>query len=94
MRKYDLTLLLRSDMADKAHEEFVKKLEKTISVLKGKVTKTTEMGKKQLAYRIQHLTEAIFMNFTVEIPPEGVVQLEKKLTIDKEVLRHLLVVES
>lgn len=91
MRKYDLTLLLRSDMTEKAHEAFIAKLEKTITVLKGKVEKTSELGKKQLAYRIEKLTEAIFVNFVIEMPPEGVVQLEKKLTIDKEVLRHLLV---
>jgi ribosomal protein S6 len=81
-------------MTDKAHEEFVAKLEKTVGVLKGKVVKTSEMGKKQLAYRIGGVTEAVFMNFAIEIPAEGVVQLEKKLTVDKEVLRHLLVLET
>ena len=65
------------------------KIEKLVKALEGKLGKFTEMGKKQLAYPIAKTREAIFLNWVVEIPEAGVVQLTKKLTIDKEILRHL-----
>ncbi len=72
-------------------DKFVEKLEKTVKVLGGKTGKMTEMGRKQMAYKIDNLTEAIYLNWMLELPGEAVVQLEKKLTVDRDILRHLLV---
>ncbi|MEK9201020.1 MAG: 30S ribosomal protein S6 [Patescibacteria group bacterium] len=86
--KYDLTVLVKGAQ-DK--DAFADKLEKLVKVLSGKLGKLTEMGKKPLAYKIKHVAEAIYLNWIVELPGPSVVELEKKLTNDKEVLRHLLV---
>ncbi|KKU28509.1 MAG: 30S ribosomal protein S6 [Candidatus Amesbacteria bacterium GW2011_GWA2_47_11b] len=83
MNKYDLTVLVKKAEGVEA------KIEKLVKALEGKLGKFTEMGKKQLAYPIAKTREAIFLNWVVEIPEAGVVQLTKKLTIDKEILRHL-----
>ena len=83
MNKYDLTVLVKKAEGVEA------KIEKLVQALEGKLGKFTEMGKKQLAYPIAKTREAIFLNWVVEIPEAGVVQLTKKLTIDKEILRHL-----
>ncbi len=83
MNIYDLTILV------KKAEGVEVKIEKLVKALEGKVGKFTEMGKKQLAYPILRTREATFLNWVVELPGEGVVQLEKKLTIDRDILRHL-----
>lgn len=83
MNKYDLTILVKKAEGVEA------KIEKLVKALEGKLGKFTEMGKKQLAYPIAKTREAVFLNWVVELPGEGVVQLEKKLTVDKEILRHL-----
>ncbi len=85
MNKYDLTVLVKKAEGVEA------KIEKLVKALEGKLGKFTEMGKKQLAYPIAKTRDAAFLNWVVEMPGEGVVQLEKKLTIDKDILRHLLV---
>jgi small subunit ribosomal protein S6 len=92
MRKYDLTVLVRGDMDQKEKDAFIAVVEKIVKALEGKMGKMTEMGKKQLAYKIRKMSEAIFLNWSLELPGAGVVQLDRKLTIDKDVLRHLLVV--
>ncbi len=89
--KYELTLVLRPDLKDDGKDEMVKKYEKLIKVLGGVVDKTMDMGKKQLAYRIKKAAEGIYVSVSLEIPGDGVVQLEKKLVVDNDVLRHLLV---
>ena len=85
MNKYELTVLV------KAVTGVEEKMEKIVKALGGKLGKFTEMGKKQLAYPIDKIHEAHFLNWIIELPNEGVVQLEKKLTVDREVIRHLII---
>ena len=91
MNKYDLTVLVKSDLKETAREKFVEKIEALVKILDGKIGKLTEMGKKQLAYDIKKQREAQFLSWVLELPAKSVVQLEKKLVNDKEILRHLLV---
>lgn len=91
MNKYDLTVLVKSDLKEKAFDKFSEKIEALVKVLDGKIGKITEMGKKQLAYAIKKEREAQFLSWVLELPAKSVVQLEKKLVNDKEVLRHLLI---
>ncbi len=91
MNKYDLTVLLKSELKGEARDEFVKKIEKTVKVLDGVVGKITEMGSKQLAYKLNGISEAQYLSWNLELPKQGVVQLAKKLAVDREIVRHLLV---
>jgi small subunit ribosomal protein S6 len=89
--KYDLTVVLKADLKDEGKEGFLKKLEKTVKVLGGTMGKTMDMGKKQLAYRIQNKAEGMYVNISLELPSNAVVELEKKLEVDADILRHLTV---
>lgn len=85
-----MVILIGAGLTAEARDKFMEKMEKTVKALKGKVGKVTEMGKKQLAYRIKDQPEAVFWEMALELPPKSVIELDKKLTIDKEVIRHLL----
>jgi small subunit ribosomal protein S6 len=85
MNKYDLTVLVKKT------DGIEEKVENLVKAMGGKAGRMVEMGKKQLAYPIQKLTEAEYLSWGLELPGEAVVQLQKKLTIDKDFLRHLLV---
>lgn len=84
--------MLSSEVKDDTREKFSQKLEKTVKALGGKVARSLEMGKKQLAYKIKGQSEAVYLDLVLEMPGSEVIQLDKKLTVDKEILRHLLVV--
>ena len=88
---YELTMLLSAEKKGEGLEAMVKKIEAIVKAVDGKVTKTTEMGKKQLAYRVKGLAEAMFVSFALDMPKAAVVQLGRKLTVDRDVVRHLLV---
>ena len=85
MSKYDLTVLVPSTTG------LEEKIEKLAKALSGKAGRMVEMGRKQMAYQIKKMSEANYVSWTLELPPEGVVQLEKKLTNDTSILRHILV---
>ncbi len=91
MHKYDLTVLVKTDLKGEGKDTFVSKLEKSIKAMDGVVGKFSEMGSKQLAYKIKRLGEAQYLNWMVELPPKGVVELRKKLTVDKDIVRHIFV---
>lgn len=80
--------------AEKAGDEMVKTWEKIVEEAGGKVTKTTEMGVKQMAYEIGGVRQAAYYNLALELTGEGAVQLRRKLAVASqkgEILRHLLV---
>jgi small subunit ribosomal protein S6 len=89
--KYDITIILRPDLKEDGKEESVKKYEKLVKALGGVPGKIVEMGKKQLAYKIKSKSEGVYFSLEVEMPASGVVELEKKLAVDNDILRHLLV---
>lgn len=84
MKKYDLTLLVGEA------EGVVEKTEKVVKALGGKVLKIVEAGKKPLAYQIKKAGEAHYLHLIVELPFGAVVQLKKKLAVDKGLLRHII----
>lgn len=91
MKKYDVTVLVKTGMSQEAKDGFVGKMEKTVKAMGGTVGKFTEMGSKQIAYKVNNVSEAEFLSWMVELPSSGVVELKKKLTVDREILRHLIV---
>lgn len=78
-------------MLVKSAEGVEDKVEKLVKALNGKAGRMVEMGKKQLAYPIKKLSEAYYLSWTLELESPSVVQLERKLTVDRDVIRHLLV---
>lgn len=91
MRNYELTILVKADTDDAGRDAVVSKIEKLVKALSGKVGKFTEMGRKQMAYQINHQSEALYLSWNLELPAKSVVELDRKLTVDKEIVRHLLV---
>jgi small subunit ribosomal protein S6 len=57
----------------------------------GKVTGTDNWGKRKLAYNIKGNEHAIYVFYTVELPPANVAKVESTLNITDEVIRFLIV---
>lgn len=85
MNKYDLTVLVSQT------DGMEDKIEKLAKAMNGKAGRMVEMGKKQLAYPIKKVSEAHYLSWGLELSNESVVQFERKLTLDHDILRHLLV---
>ncbi len=56
----------------------------------GKVAATDNWGKRKLAYKIAGNEHAIYVFYTVELPPEVVGKVESTLNITDEVIRFLI----
>ena len=88
MNKYELALVVSAKIEDDARTAVVEKAKEYITRAGGTVT---EVGKKRLAYEIQHMTEAFY--YFIQFDAEGTVpaEIEQDVRIMDNVLRFLCV---
>jgi small subunit ribosomal protein S6 len=89
MNQYELAILYDSGLEidiDKATSRF----EKIIADNKGKILNSDNWGVRKLAYRIKQHETAIYVIYTVELPPNNVHKVENTLHITDEVIRFLI----
>lgn len=87
MRSYKLVLLLKSDLGKEKKKKLLDQVEAWAGA---KETKVTELGEKKLMYTIQHEKKGDYV--ALEFGSEKVEpDFEKRLVINDDILRHLMV---
>ena len=93
MKVYELTVLIHPDL-EMNLEPALKKVEGIVSDAGGKIIKTTEDGKKRMAYSIKGQEYAIYYFFDVELPADAPRKISQAFNIADEVIRYLLVAKD
>ncbi len=86
-----MTLILVPEITAAKKEEVLAKVEKILVAAKGKVEKKEEWGKKSLAYPIKKMTEGDYHFWEVALPESAPPEIDKKMRLEDQVLRYLLV---
>lgn len=89
MNTYEIAVLYHPDLEIDMGKAS-KKVEGIITDAGGKITKTDNWGKKKLAYTIKKQDFAVYVFYTVEMPAEGVIKVEKIFNITDEIIRFLI----
>jgi small subunit ribosomal protein S6 len=90
MRRYELMLVLRPDLADDRTQAVVDRTTRSITGAGGQLVKVAPWGRRRLAYPIDRYREGSYHIVLFEAPAEAIVELERGLLITEEVLRHLV----
>jgi small subunit ribosomal protein S6 len=90
MRRYELMLVIRPDVADDKSQAVVDRTTRSITTAGGQIVKVAPWGRRRLAYPIDRHREGSYHIILFEAPPEAIVELEHTLLITEEVLRHLV----
>ena len=90
MRRYELMLVIRPDVADDKSQALVDRITRGISAAGGQIVKVAPWGRRRLAYPIDRHREGSYHIILFEAPSEAIVELEHTLLITEEVLRHLV----
>ena len=90
MRRYELMLVLRPDVADDKAQAVIDRTTRQISTAGGQIVKVAPWGRRRLAYQIDRYREGSYHIILFEAPPEAIVEAERGLLITEEVLRHLI----
>lgn len=94
MREYELLVLGKGDLSESEQKNVVTGVEKAISDEKGTVSKRDDWGKRALAYEIDKQKDGYYTLFHILTPEEFPKKLEKKVSLDENILRHLLLRED
>lgn len=91
MKKYELTVILTPGLPSDKLSGAIAAIEKAVKAVKGKVVESLDWGEKQFSYKINKLDKGVYRHFVLDLPPEGVVDLESKIKHTSSVIRLLLV---
>lgn len=90
MRRYELMLVLRPDVADDRAQAVIDRTTRGIVAGGGGIIKVAPWGRRRLAYQIDRYREGSYHIIQFEAPSEAIAEMERTLQITEEVLRHLV----
>ena len=90
MSNYEILLVVRGDLGKKEAKDSLKDLVKIVN--KNKDFKETELGLKDLAYKIEGFEKGwyIQLNFSTKIPSE-IAEFNRLAKLNKDVIRFLII---
>ena len=90
MRRYELMLVLRPDVADDKAQAVIDRTTRGIVASGGQIAKVVPWGRRRLAYQIDRYREGSYHIILFEAPGDAIAEIERTLLITEEVLRHLV----
>lgn len=88
MKNYQLVLVLKTSLSEVNRKKL---LENVKSWLKSaKFTKEEEWGEKVLSYAIKRQNSGFYVNYLFELKDELIKGIDKRLSTNEDILRHLL----
>lgn len=91
MNKYELTVVLDGKAGGAKKKKVTEVLESVVKLAKGEVKKSDDWGVKDMAYKIGKSTTGLYLYFELDLDPSVVKNLNEKLRVDSDVIRHLIV---
>jgi small subunit ribosomal protein S6 len=89
LNQYEVAVLYHPDLEIDL-EKASRKIEKIVKDNGGKISKTDNWGRRKLAYTIKKQEFAVYVFYTVEMPPENVKKVEQTFNITDEIIRFLI----
>ena len=90
MQKYEMLILLRSDMEEEAREAELKKYADIVTNMGGNVENTDKLGVKKMAYPIKFKNDAFFALMTFVADGNVVKELDRVAGLSSDMLRRMI----
>ncbi len=94
MRKYEIMYIIRPNLEEEAQKALVERFNGILTNNGAEIEKTTEMGKRRLAYEINDFREGFYMLLNVSSNNEAINEFERLARINEDMLRHIVVKEE
>ena len=90
-RTYEVIFIIDPDTADNDVMQLSEGVQKIITNQGGSITKTEMMGKRQLAYEINHKRNGIYVLLEVEGSGAEIAEVERRMRVNDQVLRYMTI---
>ena len=91
MAFYENTVVARQDLAEKELKDIKEKYNSLINSSSGKVIKIEDWGLLNLAKKIKKYKKGFYIHYKFEGNQNTLSEIEKKIKIDRSIIRHLIV---
>lgn len=88
---YELVVIISPEVMDEKLEAMIDNISKFITERGGVISSVDRWGKRKLAYPIKHFVEGNYVLAQFKLKPALGKELEARLQILEEVVRHLLI---
>ena len=91
MTNYEIMFIVKATLDEETLNKIVKDTQALITNNDSKVIEFKEMGRKKLAYPIKKEVSGYYYVMTVEVTNETLQEFDRKVSINENVLRHLII---
>ena len=90
-RTYEVVFIVDPDVADDEVMKLSEGVQKIITGQGGSITKTEMMGKRQLAYEINHKKNGTYVLLEVEGSGAEIAEVERRMRVNDQILRYMTI---
>lgn len=90
-RSYEIVFIINPDAEDAEVMRLTEAAQKIITDQGGNIVKTEMMGKRRLAYEINHQRDGIYVLLEVEGSGREIAEFERRMRVNDRVLRYMTV---
>lgn len=90
-RTYEVMYIVDTDASSDDFTRLSETLQQIITEQGGTVTKTEDMGRRQLAYPISHKSEGHYMLLEIDGTGREIAELERRMRVNDQIVRYLTV---
>lgn len=90
-RTYEVVVIVDPKTSEEDLSGFPGSLQQIIEKQGGTVTKSEVMGRRRLAYEINHLTEGHYFLFEIDGSGQEIAELERRMRVSDAVVRYITV---
>jgi len=93
-RDYELGIIINPDVGEEQARAIVERISQAIINNGGQVVRVNGWGRRRLMYPIQHHRDGLYYFFDLIMPTAAVVEIERGLRVNEDVIRHLMKVRD
>ena len=90
-RTYEVVFIINPDADDNEVMRLSEAMQKIITNQGGSITKTEMMGRRHLAYEINHKREGVYVLLEVEGTGGEIAELERRMRVNDQILRYMTI---
>jgi small subunit ribosomal protein S6 len=94
MKNYELTYLISPDLSETEVKSLQEKISSLIGNKGGVLVNLNTPTKKKLAYPIKKRMEAYLSSLNFQLSPDRLIEMEKDLKVEENVLRFLIITKK
>lgn len=91
MKKYEIMFIVKATQESADVKKTADNAKKILTDEKANVAEFRELGEKRLAYPIKKETNGYYYLLQVEATKEAISEFDRKVSLDENIIRHLVI---